>query len=36
VHGTEKSISQLGEFYLGSDAITHSYKDNRGLSTIVA
>jgi hypothetical protein len=28
--------SQLGEFYLGSDAITHSYKNTKGLSTIVA
>lgn len=28
--------SQLGEFYLGSDAITHSYKNTKSLSTIVA
>ncbi|MBF0233625.1 MAG: hypothetical protein HQK65_11380, partial [Desulfamplus sp.] len=27
--------SQLGEFYLGSDAITHSYKNAKSLSTIV-
>jgi len=27
--------SQLGEFYLGSDAITHSYKNTKSLSTIV-
>ena len=28
--------SQLGEFYFGSDAITHSYKNTKSLSTIVA
>lgn len=28
--------SQLGEFYLGSDAITNSYKNTKRLSTIVA
>jgi len=28
--------SQLGEFYLGSDAITHSYKNTKRLSIIVA
>lgn len=28
--------SQFGEFYLGSDAITHSYKNTKSLSAIVA
>jgi hypothetical protein len=28
--------SQLGEFYLGSDAITHSYKNTKSLSTMIA